>query len=79
MNDLFLPADKYKVINKTILSDNDKKILISFYMPIIGCTAVSLYLTLWQDLNIQEECSEELIHHHLILINPYIIPPLITQ
>lgn len=68
MNDLFLPADKYKVINKTILSDNDKKILISFYMPIIGCTAVSLYLTLWQDLNIQEECSEELIHHHLITL-----------
>ena len=41
---MFLPADKYKVINKTILSDVDKKNLISFYMPIIGSLAVSLYL-----------------------------------
>ena len=68
MNDVFLPADKYKVINKTILSENDKKNLISFYMPIIGCTAVSLYLTLWQDLNYKEEDSNILIHHHLMTL-----------
>lgn len=68
MNDVFLPADKYKVINKTILSENDKKNLISFYMPIIGCTAVSLYLTLWQDLNYKEEDSEILIHRHLMTL-----------
>ena len=68
MNDDFLPADKYKVINKTILSENDKKNLISFYMPIIGCTAVSLYLTLWQDLNYKEENSEIFIHRHLMTL-----------
>ena len=68
MNDVFLPADKYKVINKTILSENDKKNLISFYMPIIGCTSVSLYLTLWQDLNYKEEDSNILIHHHLMTL-----------
>ena len=63
---MFLPADKYKVINKTILSDVDKKNLISFYMPIIGSLAVSLYLILWQDLSLKEEESEEEIHQHLI-------------
>ena len=47
---MFLPADKYKVINKTILSDVDKKNLISFYMPIIGSLAVSLYLILLLEL-----------------------------
>ena len=68
MENSFLPADKYKVINKTILSDYDKKNLISFYMPIIGTLAVSLYLTLWQDLNYKEEESEDLIHNHLITL-----------
>ena len=63
---MFLPADKYKVINKTILRDVDKKNLISFYMPIIGSLAVSLYLILWQDLSLKEEESEEEIHQHLI-------------
>lgn len=37
-------------------------------MPIIGCTAVSLYLTLWQDLNYKEEDSNILIHHHLMTL-----------
>ncbi len=63
---MFLPADKYKVINKTILSDVDKKNLISFYMPIIGSLAVSLYLILWQDLSLKEEESDEQLHQHLI-------------
>jgi len=61
-----LPADRYKVINKTILSDLDKKNLINFYAPIIGPVAVSLYLTLWQDLNDLEDESTFLIHHHLM-------------
>lgn len=68
MDNTFLPADKYKVINKTLLSDFDKKNLISFYMPIIGSVAITLYLTLWQDLNYKEEESEYLIHNHLITL-----------
>jgi len=46
-----LPADAYFVYNKTILNDFDKKMLISFYEPIVGHLAISLYLTLWNDLD----------------------------
>ena len=45
-----LPADSYTVINKTLLTDLDKKNLINLYEPIIGCLAISLYLTLCSDL-----------------------------
>lgn len=60
-----LPADRYKVLNKTILSDVDKQNLMSFYSPIIGPIAMALYLLLWQDLKEDEE-SEFTLHHHLM-------------
>ena len=41
-----LPADRYVIYNKTILTDFDRKILTTFYEPIIGHLAISLYLTL---------------------------------
>ena len=63
-----LPADRYKVINKTILSEIDRQSLMIFYGPIIGPLAVSLYLLLWQDLNTLMEESEFLLHHHLMSI-----------
>lgn len=63
-----LPADRYKVINKTILSEVDRENLINFYGPIIGPLAVSLYITLWQDLNRYQDESEYLLHHHLLSI-----------
>lgn len=62
-----LPADSYIVYNKTILNDFDKKILISFYEPIIGHLAVSIYLTLWNDLE-TEQISRAFTHHHLMSI-----------
>lgn len=62
-----LPADSYIVCNKTILGDFDKKILISFYEAIVGHLAISLYLTLWNDLD-NENMSRELTHHHLMSI-----------
>ena len=46
-----LTADKYTVVNKTILTEQDRKNLVSFYEPIIGAAAVSLYLTFWRDLD----------------------------
>lgn len=61
-----LPADRYKVINKTILSEVDRQNLMNFYGPIIGSLSVSLYLILWQDLNKYSEESEYLLHHHLL-------------
>ena len=55
-----LPADTYTVINKTILTENDRKILTMLYQPIIGVLAVNLYLTLTNDLsadNIESDYS----------------------
>lgn len=61
-----LPADKYIVVNKTILTDKERKNLISLYEPIIGYAAVSLYLTLWRDLDRLELVSIDYNHHHLM-------------
>lgn len=60
-----LPADRYKIINKTLLSNLDKENLIYLYGPIIGSLATSLYLLLWQDLEDNDE-SINLLHHHLL-------------
>lgn len=61
-----LPADTYVVVNKTILQENDSKILTMLYQPIIGITAVNLYLTLCLDLDKNEFMSDEESHHHLM-------------
>ncbi|MBE6154100.1 MAG: hypothetical protein E7163_00785 [Firmicutes bacterium] len=63
-----LPADKYVVINKTILTEVDKKNLINLYEPIIGFASTSLYLTLWSDLDRLELMSKDFTHHHLMSI-----------
>ncbi len=61
-----LPADTYIVINKSILSEQDRKIVIMLYQPIIGSQAVSLYFTFWSYLDKNELFSEEWTHHHLM-------------
>ena len=63
-----LRADQYVVVNKTILTETDKKNLIHLYEPIIGFGAVSLYLTLWSDLDSLEIMSRDFNHHHLMSI-----------
>ncbi len=63
-----LPADRYVVFNKSILTDFDKKILISFYEPIIGHLSTCLYLTLFNDLEENRQISRDLTHHHLMSI-----------
>lgn len=63
-----LPADQYIVVNKTILTEVDKRNLIHLYEPIIGFGAVSLYLTLWSDLDRLEFISKDFTHHHLMSI-----------
>ena len=61
-----LPADSYIVINKSLLNDSDRKVLTMLYQPIIGSIALSLYFTLWSDLNKNEIMSIEYTHHHLM-------------
>jgi len=62
-----LPADGYIVVNKTILTEVDKKNLINLYEPIIGASAVSLYLTLWSDLDTAQIISSLETHHNLMV------------
>jgi replication initiation and membrane attachment protein len=38
------------------------------YQPIIGADAISLYLSLWSDLDKHEFMSEDYTHHHLMVI-----------
>ncbi len=61
-----LPADSYVVINKTVLREEDRKIVTMLYQPIIGYSAVSLYFTLIDDLDKRELMSEDFTHHHLM-------------
>lgn len=63
---MILPADTYIVVNKTILSENDNRILTMLYQPIIGITSINLYMTLCLDLDKNEIMSEENSHHHLM-------------
>ena len=67
-NITLLPADRYVIFNRTILTDFDKNVLITFYEPIVGHLAISLYLTLWNDLDGINQISRELNHHHLMSI-----------
>ena len=61
-----LPADTYTVVNKTILDNEDKKIISLLYQPIIGHTAVSLYYTLIDDLDKLQVIGDDYSHHHLM-------------
>lgn len=61
-----LPADTYTVVNKSIITEDDKKNIISLYEPIIGPLAVSLYFTLIRDINLLEIISRDYTHHHLM-------------
>ena len=67
-NITLLPADTYVVVNKTVLHEEDRRLLTMLYQPIIGYTAVSLYFTLIDDLDEFNRLSSELNHHHLMSI-----------
>lgn len=62
-----LPADIYMVVNKTVITSTDRKIITMLYQPIIGHVATSLYFTLCDDLDKREVMSEELTHYHLMM------------
>ena len=66
MNDSLLPADIYIVINKSIITDQDKSIINKLYLPIIGPMPVILYNTLLNDLDKKELISDTFNHAHLL-------------
>lgn len=61
-----LPADTYIVVNKTYLDNECRNVLSKLYQPIIGSTAINLYLTLWSDLDSLSIISTEFTHHSLM-------------
>ena len=61
-----LPADIYKVINKSIITEQDLKILNMLYLPLIGPTALSLYNILVNDLDNLKQASPIISHAHLL-------------
>ena len=56
-----LPADTYTVINKTVITDSDLKLVSMLYQPIIGYTAVSLYNTLVNATSVRQ-ASDKVLH-----------------
>lgn len=61
-----LPADTYKVYNKSFLNEDKKKVLYLLYQPVIGSMSINLYLTLYNDLNKESDESNIFNHHHLM-------------
>ena len=62
---MLMPADSYQVINKSIITDVDKKVLIDLYQVIIGSASISLYNVLLSSLN-DNILGEEVTHHSLV-------------
>lgn len=65
MNNLY-PIDSYIVVNATSLNNEDRLVLIKLYEPVIGSTAISLYYTLWSNLDSLNIISKEYTHHSLM-------------
>ena len=66
MEKILYPADTYIVINKTILNNEDRLILLKLYEPVIGAVAINLYFTLWANLDTLSIISTEFTHHNLM-------------
>jgi len=60
------PTDTYIVVNKSIITNEDRTILTMLYQPIIGPLPIILYFSFWSDLDKTEIMSIEYTHHHLI-------------
>ena len=66
MDSIIMPADTFVVINKTILYDEDRNILMMLYQPIIGSLAINLYFSLCSYLERKEVISSSMTHHMLM-------------
>lgn len=66
MKNTVLPADTYVVINNTILTEQDRKIITMLYQPIIGSIASALFFSLWSQLEKSEIISDTFTHHQLM-------------
>ncbi|MBD8068931.1 replication initiation and membrane attachment family protein [Bacillus sp. PS06] len=64
-----LPVDRYLVKSAGVLNNEfDRNILTLLYQPLIGAKALSLYLTLWSELQQNRLWSEENTHHSIMVL-----------
>lgn len=61
-----LPIDRYIVAADGLLHEYDRKVLTFLYQPLIGSTCLSLYMTLWAELEENRLWSESSTHHLLM-------------
>ncbi len=61
-----LPIDHYIVSANGILHEYDRKILTFLYQPLLGASCLSLYMTLWAELEENRLWSESHSHHSLM-------------
>ncbi len=60
-------SDNYEVLQKSSLSDYDRKILIRLYQPICGYGAIALYFTLWSELEADKTITNYCRPHSALL------------
>ncbi|PWA12322.1 Replication initiation and membrane attachment protein [Pueribacillus theae] len=63
-----LPIDHYQVRSNGLMHDFYRKTLTSLYQPLIGAVAYSLYMTLWSQLENEQDWSERATHRSLMNI-----------
>lgn len=61
-----LPIDRYTVAASGLLHEYDRKVLTLLYQPLIGSTCLSLYMTLWAELEENRLWSSSHSHHSLM-------------
>ncbi|PKG25010.1 replication initiation and membrane attachment family protein [Niallia nealsonii] len=61
-----LPVDKYQAVANGLLTDYDRKIITFLYQPLIGTSCVSLYMTLWAEVEENRLWSGINSHHSLM-------------
>nr|WP_295969921.1 DnaD domain protein [uncultured Bacillus sp.] len=61
-----LPIDRYVVTANGLLHDYDRKVLTFLYQPLIGAGCLSLYMTLWAEMEENRLWSESHSHHSLM-------------
>ncbi|PKR84277.1 replication initiation and membrane attachment family protein [Heyndrickxia camelliae] len=60
------PVDHYQVSSNGMLHEYDGKVISLLYQPLIGVNCYSLYMTLWNEIEMNRLWSEEWTHYHLM-------------
>lgn len=61
-----IPSDPYIVTTKGLIYDYDRKIISLLYQPMIGPVCLSLYITLWSEMENNRMWSKGATHHSLM-------------